>query len=132
MTMLPSLSASVLAILLALAGPADAAEVFKHSGSIVSIAPDVQSFILAEVGPWQTRDGKTVVTRRTVVITPETEYTMVGRLDEPRDGYPGGFIEVAIEPEQVYLHDYVTVECRHEGDRMVALKITVIEVPSSR
>jgi hypothetical protein len=31
-------------------------------------------------------------------------------------------------PESVYLNDYVTVECRHEGKRLLAVKITVAEL----
>jgi hypothetical protein len=119
----------VLAILLGLAAPVGADEIVKHSGSIVSIAGDVKSFVLAEVGPWQVRDGSIVITYRTIALTPETEYAIVGRADEPPSGFPSDFVEIPIGPDEVYLNDYATIDCRHEGKRLVALKITVIEVP---
>jgi hypothetical protein len=33
-----------------------------------------------------------------------------------------------VEPGEIYLNDYVTIDCWHEGKRLVALKITVLEV----
>jgi hypothetical protein len=121
------LSASVLVILLGLTAAASAEERVRHSGSIVSIAEDARTFVLAEVGPWQTRDGATVITYRTIALTPETEMAIVARADAAPSGFPGDFVETALGPEDVYLSDYVTVDCRHEGRRLVALKITVTE-----
>jgi hypothetical protein len=34
-----------------------------------------------------------------------------------------------VGPENVFLNDFVTVECRHEGKRLVAVKIVVIGLP---
>ena len=119
-------SASVLAILLALTASASAAESVKHSGSIVSIAEDARTFVLAEVGPWQVRKGATVITYRTITLAPETEFAIVARAAAPSD-FAGDFVESRLGPEDVYLNDYVTVDCRHEAKRLVALKITVTE-----
>lgn len=44
----------------------------KHSGSIVAVADDATTFVLAEVGPWQMHDGATAITYRTITVTPET------------------------------------------------------------
>lgn len=118
---------SVVGTLLALTLSAGAEEMVKHSGPIVAIADDARTFVLAEVGPWQVRNGATVTTSRTITLTPETQFAMVGRVDDAPSGYAGDFVEVVLGPEQVYLGDYVTVECRHEGKKMLALKITVIE-----
>lgn len=117
----------VLSTLLALTGAAAADEVMKHSGSIVAIADDARTFVLAEVGPWQVRNGATVVTYRTITLLPQTQFAFVGRVDDGASSFPGGFAEVPLAADAVYLHDYVTVECRHEGTRLLALKITVIE-----
>jgi len=125
------LSASLLTMLLGLAAPASAEERMNHSGSIVFIAEDARSFVLAEVGPWQVRDGATVITYRTITVTPETEFAYVVRADPAPSGFPGDFVETPLGPEAVYLDDYVTVDCRHEGKRLVALKITVTEVPAA-
>jgi len=63
-----------LVLVLTLAGSASAREVVKHSGVIVDADEKVGTFVLAEVGPWQTRTGATVVTRRTIVFTRDTEF----------------------------------------------------------
>ena len=121
--------ALVLVILLGLTPPASAGEMVMHSGSIFSIAGDVRTFVLAEVGPWQVRNGETVVTYRTITLTPQTEYAVVARADAPTSGFPGDFVEAPVGPENVYLNDYVTVECINEGKRLIARKITVTETP---
>ena len=122
-------SASVLAILLGLTASASAEESVKHSGSIVSIADDARTFVLAEVGPWQVRKGATVITYRTITLAPGTEFAIVARAAAPSD-VAGDFVESRLGPEDVYLNDYVTVDCRHEGKRLLALKITVTELPA--
>ena len=116
-------------ILPGLTAAASAGERLKHSGSIASIAADATTFVLGEIGPWQVRKGATVITYRTITLAPETEYAIATRTDQAPSGFPGGFVETPIGPESVYLHDYVTVDCRHEGKRLMALKITVTEVP---
>ena len=119
--------ALVLLAFLTLTASADAQEVMKHSGSIVAIADDARTFVLAEVGPWQLRNGATVITYRTITLLPGTQFAFVARGDHGTAGFPGDFVEIPLEPDAVYLHDYVTVECRHEGTRLLALKITVME-----
>lgn len=121
---------SVFAMVLSLTASASAGEVVKHSGVIVAIADDARAFMLAEVGPWQVRNGATVVTHQIITLSPETQFAMVGRVDDAPSGFNGDFVEVPLGPEAVYLNDYVTVECRHEGAIMRALKITVVELPS--
>jgi hypothetical protein len=71
--------------------------------------------------------GKPVLTYRTITVTPETQLAIVGPDYANFDGLPG-FVEGALEPGEIYLNDYVTIDCWHEGKRLVALKITVLEV----
>jgi hypothetical protein len=118
---------AALVLLVAVAAAASAGQLEKRSGSIVAIPDDAKTFVLAEVGPWQVRDGATVVTRRTIALTPETEFAIVSRADPGPGGFLGEFVETRIGPDGVYLNDYVTVECRHDGGRLVAVKITVVE-----
>jgi hypothetical protein len=122
---------AVVMMVLALTPMAGAGETQRHSGTIVSIADDARSFVLTEVGPWRVQDGATVITNRRIELTPETEFAIVARFDAPPSGFRGDFVEFKIGPERVYLNDRITVECRHEGRRLVALKITVVEVPAS-
>jgi hypothetical protein len=113
--------------LLALTASAGAPETVTHSGKIVAISDGAGTFVLAEVGPWQLRAGETVVTRRTITLTPATQFVMVGRGDDAPSGFPGDFVEVVLGDDAVYLYDYVNVECRHEGKKLLALKITVVD-----
>ena len=122
-------SACISVILLGLTAWASAEESVKHSGSIVSIAEDARTFVLAEVGPWQVRKGATVITYRTITLVPETEFAIVARATTP-SGFAGDFVESRLGPDGLYLNDYATVDCRHEGKRLVALKITVTEPPA--
>ena len=125
-------SGSVLAAVLGLALAASAAETARHSGFISAIAADARSFVLDELGPLRPgRDVASALTRRTITLTPSTEFVVVARVDEAPSGYRGDFVEVPVGPERVYLNDYVTVECRHEGKRLVAVKITVVEMPTA-
>lgn len=119
---------SMLMILLGVTASAGAAERMMHSGTIFSIADDPTTFVLAEVGPWQVRHGATVITYRTITVTPETQFAIVARRDDAARGFAGEFVEMPLGPDGVYLNDFVTVDCLHEGKRLVALKITVTEV----
>jgi hypothetical protein len=118
---------TALAVLLGCLASASAGERLKHSGSIVSIADDGRTFVLAEIGPWRVRNGASVVTRRTITLTPDTEFAIVAREVETSSGFPGDFVETRLGPDGVYLNDYVTVDFRHDGGRQIALKITVSE-----
>ena len=123
---------SILGIVLASSGAAGAGNVIRHSGSIASIADDERSFVLSEVGPWRGRSGGTATIHRTIALTPETEFAIVARAEAAPSGFAGDFVEMGMGVGSVFLNDYVTVECRHEGGRQVALKVTVIYVRQAR
>jgi CBS domain protein len=62
-----------------------------------------------------------------IALLPETRVAIVGRVDDAPSGFAGDFVEVPLTAEEVYLNDYVTVECRHKGNTMLA----VIELPDA-
>jgi hypothetical protein len=110
------------------AGVGAAEERMKHSGSVVAIDEAAGTLVLAEIGPWTVRDGKTVITYRTITMTPETRFAIVGRDYATIDGWPGEFLEGTLPAGGIYVDDYVTVDCVHVGTQQIALKITVTEV----
>lgn len=122
-------AAGLAAIALAAATAAGAQErLERHSGVILSVADDARSFVLGEVGPWQLRNGETVVTRVTIALAPDTQYAIAARREEAPSGFAGDFVETAVGPDQIYENDYVTVVARREGPRrLVAVKITAVE-----
>ena len=122
------LCSAIVVIFLALVASASAGETMKHSGSIFAITDDATTFVLAEVGPWKVHNGATTITYRTITVTPETRFAIVGRDAESPSGFAGDFVETPLGPDGVYLNDYVTIDCVHEGKRLIALKITVTEV----
>jgi hypothetical protein len=124
----PRLCGVIVIVLMGRTISANAGERMKHSGSIFSIADDATMFVLAEVGPWQLRHGATVITYRTITVTPETEFAIVARRDAAANAYAGEFVETPIGPDGLYLNDFVTIDCVHERKRLIALKITVTEV----
>jgi hypothetical protein len=101
----------------------------RHSGTIVDVHDRAGTLVLAEVGPWQVRSGETVVTRRTIALAPKTTFAIVKRTPKAPNEFPGDLVELPIDVSEVYVTDYVTVECRLEGKRLIATKITVIDMP---
>ena len=122
-----TIAAALIAALTA-AGAGDAQERMKHSGTIVAIDAEAGTIRLAEVGPWTVRGGETVITYRTIVVTPATEFAIVGRDHGTAGEWPGAFVESPLPRDGLYVDDWVTVDCVHEGARQIALKITVSEV----
>lgn len=99
---------------------------FRHSGTIVGLDPDTRTIVLEEIGPWRTRNGVTVVNRLRIHVTSSTEFAEVRRAPEPPSGFPGDFVEQPLEPWKLATGDFVSVECRHEGKRLTASKITMV------
>ena len=118
---------SLLLFLVGMAIPSSADDRMKHSGTIFAIEDGGASFILAEVGPW--RPGGALVTYRTITITSKTQFAIVARAEAAPTGFPGDFVELEIERHGLYMNDFVTVDCQHRGNRLLALKITVTDVP---
>lgn len=104
--------------------PGAGAQVMKHSGLVAAVDRAAGTIVLDEVGPWQVKEGKTVVTRRTLTVTPETGFVQARR--EATEWFPAEFTDLPLLRE-VAAGDFVTVECRHEGRRLVALRVTVVE-----
>jgi hypothetical protein len=124
-------SLTVLAALVAvlgLAGTSEAQERMKHSGSVVSIDEAKGMLVLAEIGPWMVREGKTVITYRTITLTPDTAFAIASRDYATLEAWPGQFVENALPAGSIYANDYVTIDCLHKGTQQIALKITVSEV----
>lgn len=124
-----SLAAFVLLVLfIAIAMPAaDAAPTVRYSGTVAAIDPEGSVMILEEVGPWRVERGATVVTRRTIGLTPSTKYNLFMRVNVP-GAFAGDFIEVALDVNDVARGDFVTAECVRQGNRLVALTVTVAEL----
>ncbi len=113
------------ALAAAVASTGSAADVRRHSGSVTAVDRSAGTITVGELGPWKVVRGETVVTPRVIAVTPETEFARVRRAAEGETPWPRGFVEDRLASWEVKAGDFVTVECRLEGERMVALKVTV-------
>jgi hypothetical protein len=115
-----------LGVLLTVSG-VGAAGTVSHSGTVVAIDPQGGVLILDEVGPWRVQQAQTVITRRTVALTPGTKFNTFIRVDVP-GGFGGDFLEVALDAGDLTPGDFVTAECVTERGRLVAVRVTLAEL----
>lgn len=127
MTRLGSLAwVLALGVLLAVSG-GEAARTTAYSGTVVAIDPEVGVLTFDEVGPGRVAKGRTLVTRRTVAITPDTSFNTFIRINAP-GGFAGDFLEVALDAGDVTAGDFVTAECVAERGRLIAVRVTLAEL----
>ncbi|MBI3637250.1 MAG: hypothetical protein HY216_13735 [Candidatus Rokubacteria bacterium] len=111
------------------AASAGAEERMRHSGRVTDVDQTATRIVVDEVGPWQVRDGLTVVTRQTVEITPDTLFILARRAEPGPTAGHGDWEERVLDPWEILPGDFVTVDCRHEGRHMIALRIFITEMP---
>ena len=117
-----------LSLLMIAAAPLSAVEAgTRHSGTVVMIDAQRGVMVMNEVGPWRVEKGQTVVTRLTIALTPDTKVNKFIRVNAP-GAFAGDFIEVEFETTDMWAGDFVTVECVHEANRLVAVAVTVAEL----
>lgn len=116
------------ALLSLLAAGAASARGRRYSGTVAAVDPQRRVLVVEEVGPWRIERGGTVLTRRTIALTPETKYNLFMRVDVP-GAYTGDFIEVQLDRDDVSTGDFVTVQCVNRDGRLVANTVTVAEAP---
>ena len=96
----------------------------KHTGVVVAIDLEQRRLVLNEVGLW--RPGAAIQPiRRTIELTARTDFFITLRAN-PQDGYPGQFIEGELDATGIEAGDVVTVDCLHDGQRLIARTITVL------
>jgi hypothetical protein len=103
------------------------AEAGNHSGTVQTLNKDAGTIVLGEIGPWRVKEGVTEVTERTIIVTKATEFSQARRAaGAGPGGWIGEFVEVKLTPWEVRKGDFVTVEVSQEGERLTALKVTVV------
>ena len=119
---------SALSIIATLALTVGTAWAWDHSGTVMAVDPDRGVLVIGEIGPWHVTDGKTEITRQTVVVEPSTQFVMAKRTRELGPaGWPGEFVEAPLGAWAVKEGDFVTVRVEQKGTRRTATKITVAE-----
>lgn len=117
---------SVLATVGVLVLGAGVAAAADHSGTLMAVDRDRGTIVIGEVGPWQVKEGKTEITRKTIAVGAATQFVASKRVKEPGPtGWPGEFVEVKLDPWMVREGDFVTVRVEKDGTLPTATKITV-------
>jgi hypothetical protein len=98
----------------------------RRSGRVIAVDVESGTIVIDEVGPWRVDKGVTQVTRHLIAVTPSTSIMSHIRVNVP-GRFGDDFIEVPLELGDVARGDFVTVECRREGGRLVASSIAVAE-----
>ena len=120
------LLASALAVLAA-PGWARGQEV-AHSGTIQALDRSAGTIVLDEVGPWKTKNGETVITRRTIAVVSETQFARITRATGAGpSGWAGDFVESPLPAWQIMEGDFVTITVKRDGGRATAARIVVTE-----
>ncbi len=126
------LAMTVAAALLSLAAMAWAGGELSVSGTVTSIDPVNGILVVTEMGPWTITNGETVMSRRTFALTARTEFARVSRSDSPAPtGWTGDFVEAPAAPDQLRPGDFVTVEVQRDGARLIARRVTLVELTKS-
>ena len=126
------LAMTVAAALLSLAAMAWAGSELSVSGTVTSIDLANGILVVTEMGPWTITNGETVMTRRTFALTARTEFARVSRSDSPAPtGWTGDFVEAPAALDQLRPGDFVTVEVQRDGARLIARRVTLVELTKS-
>jgi hypothetical protein len=105
------------------------------SGTVLAVDQAAGTIVLGEVGPWRLKDGATEVTRRTIAVTPATEFARVKRLEGAGpNGWIGAFMEERIAAWSIEPGDFATVTVTVDpgATRPTAAKVTVVDVDPPR
>jgi hypothetical protein len=108
-----------------LAGPALAAATETHSGIVAAVDLGRHALALQEMGPWAGPGTGTVP--RTITLAPDTPFELVRRSSgSTPGGWPGGYVESRLRPEQIHAGDFATVRVTRRGRQVVAVSIDVV------
>ena len=120
-------AAVTLALALVLPAAPAWAETANHSGTIAAVDRTAGTIVLDEVGPWRVKDGMPEITRRTIALVSTTEFKLAKRTRETGPtGWAGDFVEMGISARDLKEGDFVTVKVLRAGERLTALKVTVV------
>jgi hypothetical protein len=117
---------AALAIVVLWPAAAAAERTSRHSGTLVALDASTGRLVLDEVGPRREQDGRTVVRRLRMRITPVTRFVLVRRDHQAR--YAGAFTETELTAADLGPGDYITVECERKNGRLIVLLVTAAEL----
>jgi hypothetical protein len=104
----------------------------RYSGTVLAVDRSAGAIVVGDMGPWRIKNGVTQVDRRTIAVTPSTEFLSVKRVSGPApSGWVGDFVESGRPGWQVKAGDWVTVIVKADDPRPTAVRIYVWEPTES-
>jgi hypothetical protein len=99
----------------------------SYSGVVMTVDESAGRIVVGDMGPLLP-SGKSDVIRRTIQVTPSTEFAKVKRASGagPR-GWIGEYVETKLPAWGVKSGDFVTVEVKPDGQGAAALKVTLVD-----
>ncbi len=99
----------------------------RNSGTVVAVDKAAGIIVVGDMGP-VLKSGQSEITRRTVLITPSTEFARVKRsAGVGPGGWVGEYVETRLPAWEIKEGDFVTVAVTADKDRLTAVKITVAD-----
>lgn len=114
------------ACLMAMTVPAAADQTVRYAGTIRSITSG--SLVLEDVGPWHGEKSATVITPRTIVLAPSTEFFVASRAEDGATRFPGDYQEVPAQRSDLKPGTFVSVECQPTREGCQSLKVTMVRM----
>jgi hypothetical protein len=99
-----------------------------YAGNVLAIDATTGNIVVGDMGPLQ-NDGRSEIARRSIVLTPSTEFTKVIRTQGVApSGWIGDYVTTRVAPSEVKPGDFVAVTASLEQNGPQALKVTVVDV----
>jgi hypothetical protein len=113
--------------LLVCAVSSSGADVGRYAGDVVTVDRNAGKLVVGDMGPLLA-NGTSEVTRRSVRITPATEFVKVTRAaGTAPSGFVGDYVETRLPAWEVKPGDFVAVQVRPEKGEQQAVRVTVVE-----
>jgi len=99
-----------------------------YAGNVLSVDAATGTIVVGDMGPLQ-NDGRSEIARRSIVVTPSTEFTKVIRTQGVApSGWIGDYVTTGVAPSEVKPGDFVAITASLEQNGPQALKVTVVDV----
>jgi hypothetical protein len=114
-------------LLVSVSAGATTPDLAPYAGSVVAVDPRAGTIVVGDMGPAQ-GDGTGPIVRRTITVTPSTEFVRVSRAPGVApSGYVGDFVETRVPAWNVNPGDYVAVTVNPAGAGTQALKVAIVD-----
>src|SRR5262245_171337 len=103
-----------------------------YAGDVLGVDRAAGTIVVGDMGPLRST-GTSEIARRTIQVTPATEFVLVARaMGAAPTGWIGDYVETALPPWQVKPGDFVSITMSSDTARPEAVKVMVVEQEKGR